>query len=101
MAFSNGAMATMTDRHTFWPQCGFELRAFEVKNEVLFLTLIYLDEKKLKTPSIFFRLSNLELWVRDVGAYPRWHGVRGRVYPGQIASLSGLTERETTIHTHM
>lgn len=101
VAFSNGAMATMTDRHTFWPQCGFELRAFEVKNEVLFLTLIYLDEKKLKTPSIFFRLSNLELWVRDVGAYPRWHGVRGRVYPGQIASLSGLTERETTIHTHM
>lgn len=48
----------------------------------------------MKTPSIFFRLSNLELWVRDVGAYPRWHGVRGRVYPGQIASLSGLTERE-------
>lgn len=32
--------------------------------------------------------------MRDVGAYPRWHGVRGRVYPGQIASLSGLTERE-------
>lgn len=48
VAFSNGAMATVTDRHTFWPQCGFELRAFEVKNEVLFLTLIYLDEKNWK-----------------------------------------------------
>lgn len=48
VAFSNGAMATVTDRHTFWPQCGFELRAFEVKNEVLFLTLIYLDEKYWK-----------------------------------------------------
>lgn len=92
VAFSNGAMATVTDRHTFWPQCGFELRAFEVKNEVLFLTLRYLDEKNWKPhpSSSVYPI----LWVRDVGAYSRWHGVRGRVYPGQIASLSGLTERE-------
>lgn len=51
-------------------------------------------------PSIFFFLtSSGSQWAR---AYPRCHGVKGRVHPGQGANVfqGEMRDRQTTIHTY-